>query len=98
MSRVARGWTSADAAGLPILPGLVRYDEVVEQKKIELAFKNLRATGIKSFAFFIYGYPGETPKSMEQTTADLAWRMPVRMAAPTPRFVSCRRSRVWGQV
>ncbi len=23
------GWTSADAAGLPILPGLVRYDEVV---------------------------------------------------------------------
>jgi len=24
-----RGWTSADAAGLPILPGLVRYDEVV---------------------------------------------------------------------
>ena len=24
------GWTSADAAGLPILPGLVRYDEVQE--------------------------------------------------------------------
>ena len=22
------GWTSGDAAGLPILPGLVRYDEV----------------------------------------------------------------------
>ena len=22
------GWTSADAAGLPILPGLLRYDEV----------------------------------------------------------------------
>jgi hypothetical protein len=22
------GWTSADAAGLPILPGLVRFDEV----------------------------------------------------------------------
>ena len=22
------GWTSADAAGLAILPGLVRYDEV----------------------------------------------------------------------
>jgi hypothetical protein len=26
------GWTSADAAGLPILAGLVRYDEVVEQE------------------------------------------------------------------
>jgi hypothetical protein len=25
-----RGWTSADAAGLPILPGLVRYEEVQE--------------------------------------------------------------------
>ena len=24
------GWTSADAAGLPILPGLVRYDEMAE--------------------------------------------------------------------
>ena len=25
-----RGWTSADAAGLPILPGLARYDEVAQ--------------------------------------------------------------------
>ena len=25
------GWTSADAAGLPIFPGLARYDEVVDQ-------------------------------------------------------------------
>ena len=28
------GWTSADAAGLPVFPGLVRYDEVMEQKAI----------------------------------------------------------------
>jgi hypothetical protein len=33
------GWTSADAAGLPIFPGLVRYDEVVEQKVIEHALR-----------------------------------------------------------
>ena len=33
------GWTSADAAGLPILPGLVRYDEVVEKKAIEHALR-----------------------------------------------------------
>jgi hypothetical protein len=26
-----RGWTSADAAGLPILPGLLRYDEVLNR-------------------------------------------------------------------
>ncbi len=39
------GWTSADAAGLPILPGLVRYDEVVGQKAIRHA---LRFTVVKS--------------------------------------------------
>ena len=33
------GWTSADAAGLPILPGLVRYDEVYEQKAIHHAIR-----------------------------------------------------------
>ena len=33
------GWTSADAAGLPILPGLVRYDEVVERKEIRHALR-----------------------------------------------------------
>jgi hypothetical protein len=33
------GWTSADAAGLPILPGLVRYDEVVEQGAINHALR-----------------------------------------------------------
>lgn len=33
------GWTSADAAGLPIFPGLVRYDEVVELKEIRHALR-----------------------------------------------------------
>jgi hypothetical protein len=33
------GWTSADAAGLPIFPGLVRYDEVVEQGLITHALR-----------------------------------------------------------
>ena len=33
------GWTSADAAGLPIFPGLVRYDEVVERKEITHALR-----------------------------------------------------------
>ena len=32
-------WTSADAAGLPIFPGLVRYDEVVEAGAIEHALR-----------------------------------------------------------
>jgi hypothetical protein len=33
------GWTSADAAGLPIFPGLVRYDEVFEQREIAHALR-----------------------------------------------------------
>lgn len=33
------GWTSADAAGLPIFPGLVRYDEVFGQRQITHALR-----------------------------------------------------------
>jgi hypothetical protein len=43
------GWTSADAAGLPILPGLVRYDEVVEQKVIAHALRFTCPTTRRAF-------------------------------------------------
>jgi hypothetical protein len=33
------GWTSADAAGLPVFPGLVRYDEVAIAKVARHAFR-----------------------------------------------------------
>jgi hypothetical protein len=33
------GWTSADAAGLPIFPGLVRYEEAVVRKRINHAIR-----------------------------------------------------------
>lgn len=46
-----RGWTSADAAGLPVFPGLVRYDEVVGQKQINHA---LRFTVVKSRHGYVY--------------------------------------------
>jgi hypothetical protein len=45
------GWTSADAAGLPIFPGLVRYDEAVEQKVIPHA---LRFTVRRSRRAYVY--------------------------------------------
>jgi hypothetical protein len=32
-------WTSADAAGLPIFPGLARYDEIVEQGELRHALR-----------------------------------------------------------
>jgi hypothetical protein len=45
-----RGWTSADAAGLPILPGLARFDEV-RRGKIDHA---LRITVPRTRKAFIY--------------------------------------------
>ncbi len=33
------GWTSADAAGLPILPGLLRYGEVERQHRVDHAIR-----------------------------------------------------------
>ena len=43
--RRPNGWTSADAAGLAILPGLVKYDEVYGAGEIDHAFRvTVRAT------------------------------------------------------
>jgi hypothetical protein len=44
------GWTSADAAGLPILPGLARYDEVARGRIAHA----LRFTVARSRRAFIY--------------------------------------------
>jgi hypothetical protein len=44
-ARRPEGWTSADAAGLAILPGLVRYDEAFGSNPIRHAFRfTVRAT------------------------------------------------------
>ena len=45
------GWTSADAAGLPIFPGLVRYDEVVEQKVIRHALRFTAASTRRAYVY-----------------------------------------------
>jgi hypothetical protein len=45
------GWTSADAAGLPIFPGLVRYDEVFGRKEIAHA---LRFTASRTRRAYVY--------------------------------------------
>ena len=39
----------------------------LEGEKIRLAIKNMRAAGVKSFGFFILGYPGETPANLDRT-------------------------------
>jgi anaerobic magnesium-protoporphyrin IX monomethyl ester cyclase len=39
----------------------------LEGEKIRVAIRNMRQAGIRSFGFFIFGYPGETPQSLERT-------------------------------
>lgn len=45
------GWTSADAAGLPILPGLVRYDEVAIHHLIAHALRFTCPTTRKAYVY-----------------------------------------------
>jgi radical SAM superfamily enzyme YgiQ (UPF0313 family) len=47
----------------------IRKDMVkrLERQKIQTAFRNMRDAGIKSFAFFIFGYPGETLETIGHT-------------------------------
>jgi len=39
----------------------------LEEEKIRMALRNLRQAGIRSFAFFIFGYPGDTPATLDRT-------------------------------
>lgn len=59
----------------------IRKDMVkrLEEQKIRTAVANLRDAGIKSFAFFIFGYPGDTAESMA-ATADYAIDLDVDFA------------------
>ncbi len=47
----------------------IRKDMVkrLERQKIQTAIDNMRDAGIRSFAFFIFGYPGETIDTINQT-------------------------------
>jgi len=70
----------------------------LEREKIRQAIQNLRTAGIKSFAFFIFGYPGDTPESIERTAAyareidpDFANFYPAVPYPGTEMYEKCRR-------
>jgi radical SAM superfamily enzyme YgiQ (UPF0313 family) len=70
----------------------------LEHAKIAVAFGNLRRAGIKSFGFFIYGYPGDTVRSMGETTryaieldADFANFYPAVPYPGTAMYEKCKR-------
>ena len=67
------GWTSADAAGLAILPGLIRYDEVASPDPIRHAFRvTVRATN---------GYVFPASHDAGQTTGALPMGARLRLKA-----------------
>ena len=70
----------------------------LEREKIRLAIQNLRKAGIKSFGFFILGYPGDTPSSIERTARyaqeidpDFANFYPAVPYPGTEMYEKCRR-------
>jgi hypothetical protein len=71
------GWTSADAAGLPIFPGLVRYDEVVEQGEIPHA---LRFTVRATQQGFIHPATHYASSSTDPTRPPMGLRMRMKAA------------------
>ena len=64
------GWTSATAAGLPILPGLARYDEAVEQGEIKHA---LAFVGGATAHLYV------APATHSSGTSNATWAPPMGM-------------------
>jgi len=76
-------WTSADAAGLPILPGLVRYEEAVTAGEIGHA---LRFTVSSSGAGFIHPATHFASDSTDEDLPPMGLRVRLKAAFDTSTF------------
>ena len=76
------GWTSADAAGLPILPGLVRYDEVAAGA-IDHA---LRFTAPETQKAYIYPARHYASDSTDPTLPPMGLRVRLKASVDISRF------------
>lgn len=77
-----KGWTSADAAGLPILPGLARYDEV-RRGRIDHA---LRFTVSESRRKYIYPARHFASDSNDRSLPPMGLRVRLRSGYDIGRF------------
>jgi hypothetical protein len=77
-----RGWTSADAAGLPIFPGLARYDEV-KRGTIDHA---LRITVPRTRAAYIYPARHEASDSNDPGLPAMGQRLRLKRGFDVSRF------------
>ena len=76
------GWTSADAAGLPILPGLARYDEVA-RGRIDHA---LRFTVRRSRSAYIYPARHFASSLTDRRLPPMGLRLRLRASFPVARY------------
>ena len=77
-----RGWTSADAAGLPILPGLARHDEV-RRGEIDHA---LRVTVPRSRRAFVYPARHFASSSDDPRLPPMGLRLRLKSTVDLSRF------------
>jgi hypothetical protein len=77
------GWTSADAAGLPIFPGLVRYDEVVGLGKITHA---LRFTVPRTQKGYVYPARHFASSSTDATLPPMGMRVRLKASFDISTF------------
>jgi hypothetical protein len=77
------GWTSADAAGLPIFPGLVRYEEVYIKKEVNHA---IRMTVQNSQKAFIYPARHYASSSADTNRAPMGLRFRMKASYDISRF------------
>jgi hypothetical protein len=76
------GWTSSDAAGLPIFPSIVRYDEL-KRGKIEHA---LRATFVKTRRAYVYPATHFASRSNDENLPRMGERFRLRQDFDTSKF------------
>ncbi len=76
------GWTSADAAGLPIFPGLVRYDEV-KRGRIDHA---IRFTAPRTRTAFVFPARHQAGSSDDPSLPPMGLRVRLKASVDITRF------------
>lgn len=81
-----RGWTSADAAGLPVFPGLARYDEIVERGELRHA---LRFTVRRTQRGYILPATHFASRSTDPKLPPMGMRVRLRRDYDVSKFPRC---------
>lgn len=82
------GWTSADAAGLPVMAGLVRYDEIIGEGKLTHA---IRFTTRRTRRAFVYPASHFASRSEDPDLPPMGMRVRLKANYDIDRFTpECR--------